>query len=100
MSTFIILEAEELKNIIDSSLYHDIQYTYINSKGLEGEIVQNAALITLTATTINTVAKVIIELIKNRRKPKITYKGNGIELETEDTSASEVKTILSKLIGD
>lgn len=67
-----------------------IDFIKVDSKGIDGVGLVDAAMITLATTTIAAVAKVIIELIRKDRNVKIKYDGQTFEIETKNQNLEQV----------
>jgi len=94
MEKIVVLESLDLNEYIDDPRFNILELKSFSSRGFEGDVLTNAALVTLSTATITALAKIIIELIKNRKKPKLSYRGNGVEFEAEDIDIDKVKSII------
>ena len=95
-----ILESEDLeKYFYDFSLNTD-SFTMLSSKGIGGEMLASAALVTISAATISAVTKIIISLINKDKNVEITFKGNKTQFTAKGLSEEKVKRLIIELGKD
>ncbi len=100
MNTTCILIAKDLQTTLDSSEHKEIDYIKVDTKGLAGEVMSSAAMITITTATLTALTKIIIELIRNKKEPKIKIKGKDFSFDSENLSQNEIIKIITKLSDD
>jgi len=90
----IILVSEGLNEKLSTSPLTD--YIQVDSKGIDGVGLVDAAMLTLATTTIVSIAKIVVELIRKDHSVMVKYDGKTFEIETENKDLEEViKTLKS-----
>lgn len=92
-----IFEADQIDSILNKNTYPENKYVMFTVKALDGEVASYAAMITLTATTINAFAKIVIEAIKNKLSPKVKIKGKSISIEIEGITEDKIIKIIEDM---
>lgn len=92
-----VIESEGLEDHIKDSSLEPSSFSMLNSKGLGGELVTSAALITISVATITAITKIIIALINKNKEVKITYKGKNIQFKVEGINEEKVKKMITEL---
>jgi len=92
-----VIESELLEEYIKGSSLDSDSFSMINSKGLGGELITSAALITISVATITAVTKIIMALINKNKDVKITYRGKNIQFKIEGMNAKKVEKMITEL---
>ena len=98
MNTSCIIEIENFDEISSNLNIQNTQVSKITSNGLTGEVISSALLLTLTATTLANVAKIIIVALQHKKKPKLSYKGKAFSFEVSDVNEETIEKVLKKII--
>lgn len=93
----ILLECDGLGNYEEFLKVENVPFNKIESNGIDGELVSGAFLITLSTASITAVTRVIVELIRARKKPKIVFKGKDMSAQFEGLEVHEIKDLLESI---
>lgn len=95
----IMIEADNIDYLLISEGIERSYVMPIQSKGLGGEVVASAALVTLGTATVAAIAKVIVEIIKKEKSFSVKFEGDDLEFSSKNLNQQEISEILKDLIS-
>ena len=93
----IVIEAEGLEEAFKEADFNIKDVHFVDAHSLTGETVIAAALITLAATSIKALAKVLAPMVAKERKVVIKVQGKEISLESQNADVDYISSLLTVL---